>query len=101
MKRNTSSNNSRAEVTATDLEGLDAIRPEDIDLEETPEVTPEMFARAVVRRGGLASRAPKAQVTIRVDVDVLEWFRSRGRGYQTEMSDLLRAYMEEHKKRAS
>jgi len=68
----------------------------DIDLSDSPELTPEMFARAVVRHG-LQPRPPKAQLTVRVDRDVLEWFRSRGRGYQTQINTLLRAYMEASK----
>jgi uncharacterized protein (DUF4415 family) len=43
-------------------------------------------------------RAPiKQPVTIRIDADVLEWFRRRGRGYQTQINRLLRRYMETHK----
>ena len=37
-----------------------------------------------------------AQVTLRIDNDVLEWFKSQGRGYQTQINQLLRAYMEAH-----
>jgi uncharacterized protein (DUF4415 family) len=36
----------------------------------------------------------KQPVTIRLDVDVLEWFRSQGPGYQTRINPLLRRYME-------
>jgi len=58
-----------------------------------PEITPEMFAKAVVRRG-LKPAPRKQQVTIRLDGDVLEWFRAQGKGYQTRINSLLRAYME-------
>jgi uncharacterized protein (DUF4415 family) len=34
----------------------------------------------------------KEQVTLRLDRDVLEWFRTRGRGYQTRINAVLRAY---------
>ncbi len=44
---------------------------EEIDLSDCPEITPEMFAKAVVRRG-LASSKKKTQVTLRIDNDVLE-----------------------------
>ncbi|MFZ5921951.1 MAG: BrnA antitoxin family protein [Chloroflexota bacterium] len=40
----------------------------------------------------------KAQLTIRVDRDVLAWFNSQGRGYQTRINSLLRAYMEANAK---
>jgi uncharacterized protein (DUF4415 family) len=65
----------------------------DIDLSEIPELTPEMFAKAVVKRG-LKEKTTKELLTIRVDRDVLAWFKSQGRGYQTRITSLLRAYME-------
>ena len=37
---------------------------------------------------------PKQAISLRVDSDVLEWFKSHGRGYQTRMNAVLRAYME-------
>ena len=80
----------------TDWQRLDAMNDEDIDLTDCPEVTPELFAKAVVQRG-LPDTRNKAQVTLRVDSDVLDWFKSRGRGYQTQINSLLRAYMEAHK----
>ena len=69
----------------------------DIDLGEVPEVTPEMFAKAVVRRG-LKPVARKSQLTLRLDHDVLVWFRGQGPGYQTRINSLLRAYMDAHEK---
>ena len=36
----------------------------------------------------------KQMVCIRIDRDVLDWFRSQGRGYQTRMNAVLRSYME-------
>lgn len=34
----------------------------------------------------------KAAISLRVDNDVLEWFKSRGRGYQTRINSVLRAF---------
>jgi uncharacterized protein (DUF4415 family) len=68
-----------------------------IDTSEVPEISPEQFARVVVRRG-LKPSSTKVQLTIRVDRDVLEWYRKKGRGYQTRINKLLRAYMEAHAK---
>jgi uncharacterized protein (DUF4415 family) len=79
----------------TDWQRLDAMTDEDIDFSDCPEVTPEMFAKAMVRRGLPVAKA-KTQVTLRIDSDVLEWFKSQGRGYQTQINQLLRAYMEAH-----
>jgi uncharacterized protein (DUF4415 family) len=41
--------------------------------------------------------AVKQIVTIRLDVDMLEWFKSGGPGYQTRINQVLREYMESHR----
>jgi uncharacterized protein (DUF4415 family) len=62
--------------------------------EDAPEVEPgEDFwrnARVVMPSG-------KKSVHLRVDADVLEWFRAQGRGYLTRMNAVLRSYMEARK----
>jgi uncharacterized protein (DUF4415 family) len=44
---------------------------------------------------------PKASVHLRVDPDVLAWFRKQGRGHLTRMNAVLRAYYETNRKKAS
>ncbi|HWJ93092.1 MAG TPA: BrnA antitoxin family protein [Telluria sp.] len=44
-----------------------------------------------------ATTAVKQIVTIRLDVDMLEWFKSAGPGYQTRINQVLRDHMEEQK----
>lgn len=39
----------------------------------------------------------KKTITIRVDADVLDWFKRQGRGYQTRINQLLRSYMKAHR----
>jgi len=90
MKKRVTSNES-----LTDWARVDAMTDKDIDLSDSPEITPEMFVRAVVRRD-LKPVPAKAQLTLRVDRDVLAWFKAQGRGYQTRINVLLRAYMEAH-----
>ena len=63
---------------------------------DAPEWTPELFARAVARKG-LKPVPKKALLSLRIDADVIEWFRKQGAGYQSRMNALLRAYMEAHK----
>lgn len=87
-----------SKASRTDWKRVDALRDEDIDLSDSPEITPEMFARAVARRG-LKPVPRKQQVTLRIDADVLDWFRRKGRGYQATINALLRAYMEAHRAR--
>lgn len=90
------SNEPISKNSQTDWQRIDTMDDKDIDFSDCPEVTPEQFAKAVVRRG-LPSAKNKKQVTLRIDSDVLEWFKSRGQGYQTQINTLLRAYMEAHK----
>jgi uncharacterized protein (DUF4415 family) len=80
----------------TDWTRLENMKDADIDLSDSPELTPEIFARAIVRRG-LQTVPRKSQLTLRLDQDVLEWFRTQGQGYQTQINALLRAYMNAHK----
>jgi len=44
-----------------------------------------------------SSHAVKQIVTIRLDVDMLEWFKSEGPGYQTRINQVLRDHMEARK----
>jgi uncharacterized protein (DUF4415 family) len=91
------SKKSISKQSLTDWKRLDAIQDEEIDFSDVPEITPELFASAVVRRG-LKPKTVKKQVTIRLDEDVLRWFREQGKGYQTRINALLRAYMEAHQR---
>lgn len=93
MSKHSSSKRSR-----TDLKRLDSLKSKDIDLSDLPEIAPERFARAVVREG-LTPVHAKEQVTLRLDSDVLTWFRSQGKGYQTKINSLLRAYMKASQRR--
>jgi len=40
---------------------------------------------------------PKQAVKLRIDADVLAWFRATGKGYQTRMNNVLRAFVENRK----
>lgn len=50
--------------------------------------------------GGLPGQVPaKLQLTLRIDEDVIEWFKSQGKGYQTRMNAVLRQFMEHQQSR--
>ena len=51
------------------------------------------LVNGIVRRG-LKVVPPKASVSLRIDADVLDWFRSSGSGYQTKINAVLRAFKE-------
>jgi len=74
-----------------ELELLAALPEAEIDTAEMPEVADWSGAR----RGALY-RPVKRQITLRLDADVIEWFRSRvraGEGYQTSINRALRQHM--------
>jgi uncharacterized protein (DUF4415 family) len=56
-----------------------------------PETSVRHIMRGVVRRG-LKPQLPKASISLRVEQDVLEWFKSQGPGYQTKINAVLRAF---------
>jgi len=87
----------RSEIDHTDWKRIDAMKDEDIDFSEIPEATPEMFARAILRRN-FKPIPRKKQLTLRIDSDVVDWYKNQGRGYQTRINALLRAYMNEHQR---
>lgn len=58
---------------------------------EHPQADVQHIMRSVVRRG-LQPLAPKASISLRVDNDVLEWFKAQGPGYQTRINSVLRAF---------
>jgi len=56
---------------------------------------PEASLRHIVRgiaRVGLKPVPPKTSISLRVDRDVLEWFKAQGDGYQTRINAVLRAF---------
>jgi uncharacterized protein (DUF4415 family) len=56
-----------------------------------PEADIKHIVRGVVRRG-LQPLPSKASISLRVDQDVLEWFKAQGPGYQTRINTVLRAF---------
>lgn len=58
---------------------------------EHPEADVRHIVRGVVRRG-LQPRPAKAALSLRVDEDVIEWFKAQGPGYQTRINSVLRAF---------
>ena len=70
------------------------MRDQDIKLtREHPEADVKHIVRGIVRNG-LRAPARKASISLRIDADVLEWFKAQGSGYQTRINAVLRAYRE-------
>jgi uncharacterized protein (DUF4415 family) len=55
---------------------------------DNPPLDEEFF-----RRARIITPPPKRAINLRVDEDVLEWFKRQGKGYQTRINAVLRAYM--------
>ena len=58
---------------------------------EHPESDVKHIVRGLVRKG-LKPLPSKASISLRVDQDVLEWFKAQGTGYQTRINTVLRAF---------
>jgi len=80
------SNKSILSKSETDWEKLDRI--------DLPEIKPEQFAKTLIRRGLSVDRRKNKVTFLRIDTEVLEWFKSQGSNYQTQINSLLRAHME-------
>lgn len=74
----------------TDYARLDAMKDEDIDYSDIPDHGDDekFWAEAV--------KVPRVKqgVFIRLDADVLEWFKKQGPGYQTKINAVLKSYVE-------
>jgi len=58
---------------------------------EHPEADVRHIVRGIVRQG-LKPVSSKTSISLRVDADVLAWFKAQGRGYQTRINAVLRAF---------
>ena len=80
-----------SKISKTDWNQLDKMKDEKIDYSDIAELDEAFFKNAEVRM------PVKQSVTIRLDSDVLTWFKEQGKGYQSRINKLLRVYMEAHK----
>jgi uncharacterized protein (DUF4415 family) len=94
MKRRDVKAISTKRQSKTNWKRVDALRDEDIDFSDIPELGPDFFANAIIWPG------PNRQIKLWIDPDVLTFFRKHGRGYQTTINAVLRKYMEAIKRQA-
>jgi uncharacterized protein (DUF4415 family) len=69
---------------------------EQIDYSDIPELDDTFWKTAKVV---LPAAPSKKQISIKIDTDVLEFFRKDGPGYQTRMNAVLRSFMRAHRER--
>jgi uncharacterized protein (DUF4415 family) len=75
----------------TDLARVQAMKDEEIDLSDSPELDADFFKDAVLWP------AQKKQITLRLDPEILDFFKAKGKGYQTAINNVLRRYVEAQK----
>lgn len=80
-------------ASRTDWKRVDAMSDEEIDTSDIPPLDETFFADAELRMP-----QAKPSITIRLDPDILDWFKSQGKGYQTRINTVLRRYVEARKK---
>jgi uncharacterized protein (DUF4415 family) len=74
-----------------ELEALAAMPDEEIDYSDAPHQPAAVWMHA-----GLPVFMPKKQVTLRIDADVLDFFKNTGKRYQSRINSVLRAYVAAH-----
>ena len=79
----------------SDLSRLDALGDDDIDYSDAP--VPDL-ADWVRHARDFSGPPAKASVTMRLDADVVDFFKQDGRGYQTRVNRVLRAYVDSQRR---
>jgi uncharacterized protein (DUF4415 family) len=70
------------------LKEIEAIPDSKIDYSDIPETDAAFWSKAT-----LVMPEKKEGIYLRLDPEILRWFRKKGRGYQTRMNAVLRSYM--------
>ena len=86
MKQRSSSSSSR-----TDRARLHDVARPGVPSSDHPEADVAHVVRGIVRQG-LKPMPAKALVSLRLDQDVLDWFKAQGPGYQTRINAVLKAF---------
>jgi len=79
----------------TNWKKVDSLPDAKIDYSDIPELGSKFFRHAIRWPG------KKRQITLRLDPDILAFFRRHGKGYQTTINAVLRSYMETQKDRTT
>lgn len=83
-----------------ELTALEAMTDEQIDYSDIPPLSESFWLGA---RRNPYYRPVKQQLTLRIDADLIAWFKTRaegGRGYQSSINQALREYVEAHEGKA-
>ena len=97
--RKKASSNSKSKQLKAEIKGLAAMPDEEINTDDIPEIRDWKGAKR-----GLHYRPIKQQITLRLDADLVNWFKKHAhndRGYQTDINRALREYVDQHDKRTN
>ena len=75
------------------LKKIKSVKDKQIDYSDIPYLDDKFWENAVIEYP-----EKKKPITLRIDADVLEWFKSMGKGYQTRINAILRTFYESHKR---
>lgn len=85
--------NTSKNILNNELKNLRDKPDEKIDYSDIPELD-EKFWKNVK----LVKPINKKKISIRIDEDILRWFKSKGKRYQTLINSVLKTYVDAHKK---
>jgi uncharacterized protein (DUF4415 family) len=74
-------------ASSSDWEKVKNLKEENIDTSDAPEWDDSMFANAKIQLP-----EQKKTISIRLDSDLIDWYKSQGKGYQTRMAAVLSMY---------
>jgi len=72
----------------TDYKRLDSLKNKDIDYSDIEELDGKFWKKAE-----LVLPRPKVKVTIRLDPQIIVWFKNKGDHYQTRINAVLKSYV--------
>jgi uncharacterized protein (DUF4415 family) len=75
------------------LEEIQNIPDEEIDTSDIPELDDRFWENAK-----MVVPVSKKAVSIRLDSDILDWFKGQGKGYQSTINNVLRTYVNHQQK---
>lgn len=73
----------------TNYKRLDNMKDEEIDFSDIPELSDEFWKNVRMLRP-----SKKEMISLRIDKDILDWFRKHGKGYQGYMNAILKSFVE-------
>lgn len=83
-------------LSKTNINDLKKVQDKNIDYSDIPVTSKAFWEDSQILYG-----TTKKPVSIRLDEDVINWFKSFGKGYQTKINEVLKTYMQSIKKQQS